>query len=270
MSAPKISPSTAPHTSDIFDSPLTQSSSIDAMYDEHHLKSEQGARRRSWHTWLWVLLVLIAINAALWLGFTAQRSVLGASSEQAPIGNLAEQKIVPQDSQKAPLPVILTPPVIAEVPAVSTGTSVVEKTVCMLWEFSSTSDVKRADNRLSEQAWSGYVSEIADEPSTYMVFVGPFDTHAELDLKIKVLEKMKLKDYSPLPSALISLGVLSTQDAANTLKQGLTKRGLLGVQVSERTGSARRTRYRFEGLTPDSLKELNTVAANLGALRPCV
>ena len=139
----------------------------------------------------------------------------------------------------------------------------------MLWEFFTPNELKKADNRLAEQAWSGYTSESAQEPATYMVFIGPFESRTEMLTKIKVLEKLKLKDFSQLPSSTISLGVLSTREAANSLKTSLSKRGLQGVQTLERTGKSNRTRYRFEGLSTNSLNALTTLSAELGLLRAC-
>ncbi len=90
-----------------------------------------------------------------------------------------------------------------------------------------------------------------------------------MEAKLKVLEKMQLQDYSALPSAIISLGVLSSAEAANALKLTLTRRGLVGVQTSERKGGGKRTRYRFERIAPDSLKELNHLSIGLGTLKAC-
>jgi hypothetical protein len=139
----------------------------------------------------------------------------------------------------------------------------------MLWSFPNNADLKRADLLLSEQGWTGFVSEQALEPISYMVFTGPFDDKSELNAKLKVIEKMKLQDYRALPTGAISLGVLSTPEAAKALAQTLTARGLLGVKTGERPNRVQRTRYRFEGLSLDSLKALNGLGVNLGTLSTC-
>jgi hypothetical protein len=141
-----------------------------------------------------------------------------------------------------------------------------------VWEFPSNADLKRASTRLSDQGWGGYATELALEPPSYMVFTGPFDSPAELKTKLKVIEKMKLEDYRTLPTGAISLGVLSTPEAAKALMQTLTKRGLLAVETMERPNRIQRTRYRFEGLTPSSLKALNTLSTQgsaLGTVKAC-
>jgi hypothetical protein len=239
--------------------------SLDAAYSQH---AHRKAGRGGWGKWLTLSLLLLGANAAVWIAYTSNYQTIGVSGEQASQDNIAPQKIMPLTDKQAtsiagPVPL----PAPAAVSATDTNSS--EKSVCMLWEFTNNSDLKRADNRLSEQAWSGYDSEQAKEPSTYLVYTGPFEKQAEMDAKIKLLEKMKIKDYRKMPDGAISLGVLSTPEAASALRKTLTKRGLLGIESTERTGSGKRTRYRFDGLSPNSVKELNALSSGLGLLKPC-
>ena len=245
-----------------------------------------------WKRWLLLAVLLALANIWLWFNYTESGRSVGLSAEQAPQSTVEGKKIMPMPSgiaannspnnalDNAPPAAALTATAVNDTGQAAftatnpsntekTAEKTAEKTVCIVWEFYSNGDVKKADNRLAEQAWSGYTAELADEPPTYMVFVGPFERRSEFDAKLKVIEKMKLKDYSALPSAIISLGVLSTQAAADALKASLSKRGLTGVQTSERTGSIQRTRYRFGALKPDSLKELTLLAASLGSIRAC-
>ncbi len=237
---------------------------LDAAHADY---ARQRASRSRWRSWLGLLIALLAVNAALWFRYTQSRGVLGSQADTAPQPPIAESKIMPYiGPAPAPAPTAAASlPVAAPAPAAAST----DKTLCQLWEFSSNAELKRADNRLAEQAWSGYQGELAQEPATYMVFLGPFESKTDLASKVKVLAKMKIDDYSQLPTGLISLGVLATAEAANKLKQSLTKRGLQGVQVQARTGSAQRTRYRFEGLSTDSASALVTLAAGVGSLRSC-
>jgi cell division protein FtsN len=255
-------PSPSHKTADLFDTtPTPSANALDAAYTEQASQPTRLGNGR----WALLLLILLSINAALWFAFTSQQQAFGASNEHLAVADISPEKIAFPSSAQSPT---LNPPA----PPMTTSTMpapIVEKTNCKVWEFFSSNELNKANARLAEQGWSGYVSESAQEPPTYMVFVGPFETRADMLAKIKILEKMKLKDFSPLPSTNISLGVLTTREAANMLKTNLIKRGLLGVQTIERTGKASRTRYRFDGLSADSAKALNTLSTDLGLLRQC-
>lgn len=243
---------------------------LDAAYSE---QAFQQANRSTWRKWLFLLLALIGVNGFLWIDFHSAQPLLSDSSELAAQANIAANKIMPQSGksaaafieQAAPVPVVA--PIAAAEPA-----PITEKTVCMVWEFPNNTDLKRAGTRLSQPGWGGYASELALEPPSYMVFTGPFDNPTELKAKLKVIEKMKLDDYRTLPTGAISLGVLSTPEAAKALMKTLTKRGLLAVDTMERPNRVQRTRYRFESLTPSRLKALNTLSVQgtaLGTVKAC-
>jgi hypothetical protein len=267
----------------IFNSSFTGVDRLSAAYDEHKgiNKRNSSSPRRYWRIYWGVLLLLLCANLVMWWGFTYQGVAVGEDNEIAIAVNLSPEKIdLPStitslDSSAATTfisPALAAPAVVipANPPeAVEPIVVVAEKTACYIWEFIHDNEFKRAESLLAEHAWSGFVAEMADEPPSYMVFVGAFKTSTEIDNKIKVLEKMKIKNYSVLPSGAISLSVVATAQAAITYQQALTKRGLLGVQYSERLSDKQRLRYRFAGLTDDSQKELALLANNLGALRVC-
>jgi hypothetical protein len=139
----------------------------------------------------------------------------------------------------------------------------------MFWTFVNSTEVKRADNRITEQAWNGYTIDLIGEPPTYMAFIGPFASPAQTDTMIKNLVKLKIKDYSVLPSGAIALGVVATRETGQQLQQQLKNRGLKDVQLVERQGKAKLKRYRFEQMTPASLAALRKLSEGLGSLTEC-
>ncbi len=251
-------------------SPTHTANVLDAAYSEQAL---QQAQRSTWRRWLFLLLALLGVNGFLWIDLHSAQPLLSNSTDAGVQAAIAPNKIMPQPGkapaafvEQAPPPPVLEPLTAADTIAPP------EKTACMLWEFPSNADLKRANTRLTEHGWGGYGSELALEPTSYMVFTGPFDDDKALNAKLKVIEKMKLQDYRTLPTGVISLGVLSTPEAAKALMQTLTKRGLLAVDTMERPNRVQRTRYRFEGLTPSSLKALTTLSTkgtSLGTVRAC-
>jgi hypothetical protein len=139
----------------------------------------------------------------------------------------------------------------------------------MIWSFNNNTDVKRADNRLAEQAWSGFTTELADEASRYFVFVGPFSTRAQVEAMLKKVMALKIEDYNLLPNNSISLGLFSTREAGQQLQQLLLSRGLKNVQLLEQPGKIKRSRYRFEQMSRSSLQALQQLVDGVGTLTEC-
>jgi cell division septation protein DedD len=217
---------------------------------------------------LWVLLGLLLLNVALWFTHTSTRAVWGSSSESAVQANMAAEKIGNPSLSKTKTS---APPVTPPVPTAATPppAPVLEKTACMVWSFSNNTDAKRADSRLAEQAWGGYTTELADEASTHMAFVGPFSTQAQAQAMLKKIAALKIKDYSLLPSNSIALGVVATREGAQQLQQQLINRGLKDVQLIERQGKIKRKRYRFEQMAPSSMQALRQLVDGVGTLTEC-
>ncbi len=287
--APTAAPTT-PHTT------APQANSLDAAHSVHAAQQNSASSTRRL---LLTLLALLAINAALWFGFTARNAVLGDAAEQALQADVAPHKMLLQSDGK-PIPVLIAtavitapapvpvpmpmpdqaeapPPAVTPPPSLQANAEAVvnskpvaaEKTYCMLWEFLSNADIKRAQKRLSDKGWGGYKDELAEEPATFLVYLGPFETRALLDAKLKVIEKMKITDYNVIANNRISLGVLSTEQAATGLVKTLAQRGLTGVEWIERTSGNKRTRYRFDALNAAGQESLNSLALGLGILKPC-
>jgi hypothetical protein len=247
---------------------------LDGLTAAHAAHAAQRSRlsASSWQAWLIGLLALLALNGALWVAYTSEKEVLGSNSDARALADLASEKIsfLPNGSALA-LQVATPAGFTASKPPASgaAASSAATGTACLLWEFTANADVKRADSRLAEQAWSGYTTELAAEAPTYLVFVGPYSTQTQLDAKLKVLKKLKLEDYNTLPDDSISLGVLYSPEAAKALQSKLTKRGLTDVEVLERSSGKRRNRLRFETISADKAAELKALAQDLGKLRAC-
>jgi hypothetical protein len=259
---------------------------LDAAHFAYEQRQTRLGRARFW--WL-ALLVLLSLNAVLWLTFTRHQSVWADGGEALAQADIEPQKISLPNEPK-PEPKLATqsevntetkppslqalPMAVASVAAAPSesqpSATMPEKTECVAWMFFNSGDIKRAQKRLSDAGWGGYKDEMAEEPATYMVYLGPFDSRAALDAKLKAIVSMKLSDYSAMPNNSISLGVLSSEQAAKALAQSLTQRGLTGVQWMERTGGNKRLRYRFESLNAAGQTSLNSLAVGLGILKPCV
>jgi cell division septation protein DedD len=252
--------------------------------------------------WLWVLLVLLILNTVLWFAFTSDRSVWGQHNEPIAQNGLSTEKIVvlavnaaadniqnntQNNTQKSPagLPTQPTQPTpVLGVSNVNTNNPNIntpsvnnpivknkpaEKTSCMVWAFSNAVESKRANNKLAEQAWGGYTTELAEEAPSYMVFVGPFTNQKQTETMIKAINTLKIKDYVLLPSGAISLGVVQARESAQALQRQLSNRGLKGMQITERQGKNKLNRYRFEQMSPSSEQALRQLSDGLGALTNC-
>ncbi len=225
-------------------------------------------------SWWWVLLILLLLNLALWFGFTRSFDVWGQSSDSAIQSNIAGEKINLQTANKTPQTLAITPAIAIksnETLALNKGVSSIEPQLsCVVWSFNNKGEAARADNRLAEQAWSGFTTELVQEAPTYIAFVGPYTNTKQIETAIKAISVLKIKDYSVLPNSSISLGVVSTPDAAKQLQQQLSNRGLKGVQFAERQGKNKFNRYRFEKMSASSLAALRDLSKGLGTLADCV
>jgi SPOR domain len=252
--------------------PVVSPPATDGLSAAYAAQDDAPKVKASMRFGLWVLLGLLILNIVLWFAYTNTRNVWGSSSESAVQANIAAEKIGTPSLSKAKTPApAVTPPVptAATPPPVPVPVLVSEKTACMVWSFSNNTDAKRADSRLAERAWSGYTTELADEASTHMAFVGPFSTQAQADAMLKKIVALKIKDYSLLPSNSIALGVVATREAGQQLQQQLINRGLKDVQLIERQGKVKRNRYRFEQMTMSSLQALRQLVDGVGTLTEC-
>jgi cell division septation protein DedD len=248
--------------------PVVSPPATDGLSAAYAAHDDAPKAKASMRFGVWILLGLLILNIVLWFVYTNTRSVWGSSSESAVQANIAAEKIGnPSLSKTKTSAPTVTPPVPAA--ATPPPAPLPEKTACMIWSFSNNADAKRADNRLAEQAWGGYTTELADEASTHMAFVGPFSTQAQADAMLKKIAALKIKDYSLLPSNSIALGVVATREGAQQLQQQLINRGLKDVQLIERQGKVKRNRYRFEQMTMSSLQALRQLVDGVGALTEC-
>jgi hypothetical protein len=239
----------------------------------------------SWKPLAWILLGLLLLNALLACVWFFYGDPARPSAIDGPLPNVAEQGIrMPtqqpvavgqlasgapsggagsaSNSKQAILPPTPVPTAALQAPSNKQG-------LCLKWGLFNTAETKRAERRLAKQGWAGYLTELVDEGATYMVYVGSYDTKAQLDKKIKDLKTQGVKDFSLIANNSISLGVVSTEAAAQTLKAKLNRQGVKGVQIVERNRGLQRTRYVFEQLTPAYQSNLQTLAEGLGTLQAC-
>jgi hypothetical protein len=245
--------------------PLNNNESHDHDYpsDDSTLKEKKPSEIQIDSFCLKLLAIFLCTNVIFFYVFTRHGEAFEGGNDSPILNEIASDKIVFPNSKSIPTEIL---------PQINTkDTSLLQPQTytCYVWEFFNDADLKRANIALSNQVWSEFSSELVKAPATFMVFIGPFANKTLVDNAIKALNKLNIKDYTPLPNNEISLSILNTHAAAMDFKQALTKRGLNTVQVKERYSNAQRLRYRFNRLTNDRQQALIQLAGTTGVLRPC-
>jgi len=103
-------------------------------------------------------------------------------------------------------------------------------------------------------------------PERWMVYMGKFPNAADLAKKREQLTELKVK-FFPMTNAAwgpgLSLGVFSSQEAANTHLQEMTQRGVRSAKVVQERPSTRHYRLRLPALGAADQSALEAVKAAL-------
>lgn len=129
------------------------------------------------------------------------------------------------------------------------GKSQPEVSACLEWGVMSGADVARADAALAGlELPAGSVRRIAADATGYWVHIPPVKSKAELDKKLGELKAFGVTDYSAVQDAnlgrnAISLGVFSTEDAAQSRLAALKEMGVRSAVMDARQGIIRQVRF---------------------------
>jgi hypothetical protein len=120
---------------------------------------------------------------------------------------------------------------------------------CLEWGAVSGADVARADAALAGlEISAGSLRRVAADVTGYWVHIPPAKGKAELDRKLAELKSLGVTDYSAVQDPAlgrnaISLGVFSTEDAAQSRLAALQEKGVRSAVVEARPGLIRQVRF---------------------------
>jgi hypothetical protein len=107
-------------------------------------------------------------------------------------------------------------------------------------------------------------------PPQWMVLLGPFPSQSAMRAALdQIAQQGKVKVFAPVVDRPryepgISLGVFSTEAAAQEQLQIVKKQGVQGARVVQRNAGLNRTTLRLPALTPQQVKALAAVSDELG------
>ena len=152
--------------------------------------------------------------------------------------------IAAPSAMSAPAPVVVTPPIVEQLPSHPPLARVEDKTSafksCMEWgEFSGT-DLARATQVIADMKLADKLSKRqVVYTSGYWVYIKPFKTHAGVSRKVEQIKALGIDDYFIVKESgkwnnAISLGVFKTRQAANNHLLSLAKKGLHIAKIGAR------------------------------------
>jgi len=182
-----------------------------------------------------VLVFLLILSNLLFLAWT--QGYFGSSSDPDALRMqqqlLADQvRIVARDE----------PPADASKVEVSKAVEKKAEDICLLLSDLPIAEITRLESLLSEKSPAFKVTRTAVQSSaSYWVFIPPLATKQEADAKATELKKLHIQDFLVVQengpnNRAISLGVFSSQEAADTHLENLRGKGVKSAKVAERNG----------------------------------
>lgn len=179
---------------------------------------------------------------------------------QAEAITLASETVASQ----ADVAVASTEPIASE-QAASTSTLL----ACLRWGPLSMKDWMRVSNRFAQRGWVPTRLETQGDAATYWVYVPPSNDLEKSKLKMAQFEKLGLgpdqafliQDNGKWHTA-ISLGVFSTQDAAQKHLSALREQGIRSAIVGERDPGAQTVIAHFTSQTDALTENLTQLTRN--------
>jgi hypothetical protein len=117
---------------------------------------------------------------------------------------------------------------------------------CLEWSGFTPADETRAEQALQGLALGDRISQRrADETGSWWVFLPPQGSKPNVDKKLVELKKLGVDDISPIQDEgkwrfAISLGVFSSQDAANKRLESVRAKGVRTAQASLRDSASQK------------------------------
>jgi len=174
-------------------------------------------------------LLLVLANVAFFAysqGYFAELSNADDAALRQPLN--AEKIRLLSGAQVASLPKIKTMP---------------KMSACLEWGTFAPADVLRVEQALQSLALGDRLSQRRqDDPASWWVFVPPQGSKPNADKKLGELKRLGVEDYFMIQDEgkwryAISLGVFSSQEAANKRLEALRARGVRTAQAAMRDSS---------------------------------
>ena len=124
-----------------------------------------------------------------------------------------------------------------------------EPSACLEWGVMAGPDVARADAALARlELPAGSMRQVTVDAAGFWVHIPPLKSKVELDKKMGELKAFGITDFSAiqdpnLGSNAISLGIFSSEDAAQSRLAMLKGKGVRSAVVEPRTGIIKQTRF---------------------------
>lgn len=129
------------------------------------------------------------------------------------------------------------------------GTTRSDVSACLEWGVMAGTDVARADAALASlELPAGSMQRVAVDATGYWVYIPPLKSKAEMDKKLGELKTFGIADFSPVQDPnlgryAISLGIFSTEDAAQGRLATLKEKGVRSAVMESRQGIVKQARF---------------------------
>jgi len=223
-----------------------------------------------------IVLALLVLNLGVfargqgWLlaygwGPTQQREPQRVAQQVQPqavtVLGAASSAPAPETPVSAPIPAPVTPPTPTAAPA--------ELVAATCWQMADM-DEKQAETlrpllkaNFSEGVWALDETRVG---ARWMVYMGKYNNPDDLAKKREQLVALKVK-FSPLINTArspgFSLGVFSTEEAANTALQDVVQRGVRSAKVVQERPETLHYRLRLPAVRPADQSALDVIKAAL-------
>jgi hypothetical protein len=213
---------------------------IDLIHDS---PPRQPAPRR----WFWSIIGLLLLNAVLAFGYYVL--------DWNPASTLAVDEpaltIAPQAIRLAPA-VPVAPP-----------------SSCLVWGAFNTTQADELNAKAQSAGLPAALSQPVTVTASHIIAMGPYPNRAAVDKKMGELKRLKVSDFAAADKLTISLGVFSSQDAAQERLKALGKQGVRSAKIIRKDTVIYKVALRFESLLAPQAVQLKALATDLGVLSPC-
>lgn len=197
--------------------------------------------------WFWSIIGLLLLNALLGFGYYfLDWNPASTSPTDAPA-----LTIFPQAIRLAPAPPLVPP------------------SSCMVWAAFNASQAEELNAKAQSAGLPAAQAQPTPVTASHMIAMGPYPNRAAVEKKMAELKRLKVSDFALADKLTISLGVFSSQDAAQERFKALGKQGVRSAKVIRKDTVVYKTALRFESLQAAQTALLKALATDLGVLSPC-
>jgi hypothetical protein len=170
---------------------------------------------------------------------------------------------------------VATAPVGASLPAptaANTSTNAAPTaaaTACWVWGAFSAAQAEELNAKAQSAALPAAQLLATPTTASHVISMGPYPNRAALDKKIAELKRMKVTDLAVTDNLTISLGIFSSETAAQNRFKALGKLGVRSAKVLKKDTVVAKTSLRFDALPDAQTALLKALATDLGKLAPC-